>query len=129
MASCNPSHALPRRRTHPPSHISSLLRRSLRLDHLAVTTFCSAPSSPLVGGCGRAGEASFFQAECFQAQGGPRVGKVLAMAIVPAIKTAELRDDRPRPGGTGTVGPKTSASNPEGFEVHMAHCSHGGEGS
>ena len=59
----------------------------------------------------------------------PASRKVLAMAIVPAIKTAELRDDRPRPAGTGTVGPKTSASNPEGFEVHMAHCSHGGEGS
>jgi hypothetical protein len=36
----NPGHALPVRRTHPPSDIS--------LDRLAVTTHCSAPSSPRV---------------------------------------------------------------------------------
>ena len=42
-------------RTHPPSHIS--------FDHLAVTTHCSAPSSPLVVGRGRVAEASSFLAE------------------------------------------------------------------
>ena len=45
-------HALPHRRTHPPSHIS--------LDGLAVATHCSAPSSPLGD---RNGEASTFLAE------------------------------------------------------------------
>jgi len=42
-------------RTHPPSHIS--------LDRLAVTTHCFAPSSLLVVGCGRFGEASSFLTE------------------------------------------------------------------
>ena len=44
-----------RRRTHPPSHIS--------LELLAVATHCSAPSSPVVVGLGRAREASSFLAE------------------------------------------------------------------
>ncbi len=51
----NQIHALPRRRTHPLPHIS--------FDRLAVTTHCSASSSPLVGGTGRVGEASSFLAE------------------------------------------------------------------
>ena len=59
----NLRHALACWLTHPPSHISPLLRRSLRLDRLAVTTHCSAPSSPLVVGCGRAGVAPSFRAE------------------------------------------------------------------
>ena len=51
----NLSQALSQRRTHPPAHIS--------FDRLAVTTHCSAPSSPLLGGIGWVGEASSFQAE------------------------------------------------------------------
>jgi len=51
----NLSHDLACWLTHPPSHI--------RLDRLAVTTHCSAPSSPLVVECGRVGEASSFLAE------------------------------------------------------------------
>ena len=49
------SHDLPRMRTHPPSHIS--------LELLAVATHCSAPSSPVVVGRGRAREASSFLAD------------------------------------------------------------------
>ena len=40
----NLSHALPRRRTHPPFHIS--------FDRLVVTTHCSAQSSARLYGCG-----------------------------------------------------------------------------
>ena len=49
------SHALPRRVTHPPPQIS--------FHRLVVTTHCSAPSSPLVGGTSQVGEASSFLAE------------------------------------------------------------------
>jgi hypothetical protein len=51
----NLSHALPCWRNHPPFFIS--------FDRLAVTTHCSAPSSSLVGGTGRVGEASFSLAD------------------------------------------------------------------
>lgn len=51
--SCDLGHALQVWRTHPPPHISPLLRRSLRLDGLAVSPHCSAPSSPLVVGTER----------------------------------------------------------------------------
>jgi hypothetical protein len=46
-------HALPVRRAHPPSDIS--------LDRIAVTTHCSAPSSPLVK-IEQIGETSTFLA-------------------------------------------------------------------
>ena len=51
----NVSHALACWRTYPPSHIS--------FDRLAITTHCSAPSSPLVGSTGRVREASSFLAK------------------------------------------------------------------
>ena len=51
----NLSDALPCWRTHSPSHISFV--------RLAVTPHCPAPSSPLVGGTGRVGEALTFLTE------------------------------------------------------------------
>ena len=51
----NLSHALPRRRTHPPFHIS--------FTHYAETRPCRTPSSLLVVGRSRAREASSFLAE------------------------------------------------------------------
>jgi hypothetical protein len=50
----NAGHALPVRRAHPPSHVS--------LNRLAVPTYCSAPSSPLVK-IERGGETSTFLPE------------------------------------------------------------------
>lgn len=44
----SPRHAVPLRWAHPPLDISPLLRRSLRLNGLAITTHWPAPSSPLV---------------------------------------------------------------------------------
>ena len=79
----NLSHALACWRTHPPSHIN--------FERLAVTTHCSAPSSPLVGGTGRVGEASSLLAE-----GGAASTLELAASAAPAPS--------PTPSPMGPVG-------------------------